>query len=97
MAGIEPVVFGAADLAAAVLLFTPTAGAAASTGMALPSQQTLAAALQVYSSNRPTSRNSSQVTSFLPTVNFLMPRSAVHLAAYLSSRSLASLVGPSLP
>src|SRR5690606_870634 len=62
-----------------------------------PDQHTVASALHVCSSKTMKSRNSSQLTVFLLTVYFLIPRSAVHCAMYLSRRSLASRVGPSLP
>ena len=52
---------------------------------------TVRPALQVYSSNTITSRNSSHVTSLGPTLETLILRSPAHLAMYLSSRLLASL------
>src|SRR6185503_5388115 len=62
-----------------------------------PPQQTSALAWQVCSSKTMKLRNSSHFTSFLPTVYLAMPFSFVQVTMYLSSRSLASLVGPSLP
>src|SRR3954451_19109653 len=62
-----------------------------------PPQQTIALAWQVCSSKTMKLRNSSHFTSFLPTVYLPMPFSFVQVTMYLSSRSLASLVGPSLP
>ena len=71
--------------------------ARAALGLAKAPQQTLALAVHVYSSKRPTSKNSSQLTCFLPIVKSVMPFSLVHFLICLSSSALASLVGPTLP
>lgn len=66
-------------------------------GNGAPSQHAVASAVQVCSSKTMKLRNSSHVTVFVPVVNLVTPRSANFLVMCLSSSSLASFVGPSLP